>query len=48
MIAIIGLDADPEHLLEVMDELREREETVRLYLTSGDHILIAECWFKSS
>ncbi|MEM1977252.1 MAG: Lrp/AsnC family transcriptional regulator [Nitrososphaerota archaeon] len=48
VVAIIGLDADPEHLLSVMDELKKREEAVRLYLTSGDHMLVAECWFKSS
>ncbi|MCL7385355.1 MAG: Lrp/AsnC family transcriptional regulator [Thaumarchaeota archaeon] len=48
VLAIIGLDAEPEHLLKVMEELRNKEETVRLYLTSGDHMLVAECWFKSS
>lgn len=48
VVAIIGLDVDPEHLLSVMDELKKREEAVRLYLTSGDHMLVAECWFKSS
>lgn len=48
VVAIIGLDADPEHLLAVMNELKKREEAVRLYLTSGDHMLVAECWFKSS
>lgn len=48
VVAIIGLDADPERLLAVMDELRKLKEVVRLYLTSGDHMLVAECWFKSS
>ncbi|MEM4882830.1 MAG: Lrp/AsnC family transcriptional regulator, partial [Nitrososphaerota archaeon] len=48
VVAIIGLDVDSEHLLSVMDELKKREEAVRLYLTSGDHMLVAECWFKSS
>lgn len=48
ILAIIGLDAGPEYLLKIMEELRGREEVVRLYLTSGDHMLIAECWFKGS
>jgi len=48
VLAIIGLDVEPEHLLKVMEELKSREEVVRLYLTSGDHMLIVECWFENS
>ncbi len=48
LVAIIGLDVDPEHLLRVMEGLRRCEEVMKLYLTSGDHMLIAECWLKSS
>jgi len=48
VLAIIGLDVEPEHLLKVMEELKGREEVVRLYLTSGDHMLIVECWFENS
>jgi Lrp/AsnC family transcriptional regulator for asnA, asnC and gidA len=48
VLAIIGLDVEPEHLLKIMEELRSKEEAVRLYLTSGDHMLIVECWFKDS
>ncbi|MCL7394570.1 MAG: Lrp/AsnC family transcriptional regulator, partial [Thaumarchaeota archaeon] len=39
VLAIIGLDVEPEHLLKIMEELRSREEAVKLYLTSGDHML---------
>ncbi len=46
--AIIGLDVDPEHLIKVMEELKNKEEVMKLYLTSGDHMLVVECWFKSS
>jgi len=48
VLAIIGLDVEPEHLLKVMEELESKEEVVRLYLTSGDHMLIVECWFENS
>ncbi len=48
VLAIIGLDVEPEHLLKIMEELRSREEAVKLYLTSGDHMLMIECWFKNS
>jgi len=46
--AIIGLDMGPEYLLKVMEELKNKEEVMKLYLTSGDHMLVVECWFKSS
>ncbi|MCS7133086.1 MAG: Lrp/AsnC family transcriptional regulator [Nitrososphaeria archaeon] len=48
VVAFIGLDAAPEHYIRVMEGLREREEVVSLYSTSGDHMLIAECWFRNS
>ncbi|MEM4699653.1 MAG: Lrp/AsnC family transcriptional regulator [Candidatus Nezhaarchaeales archaeon] len=46
--AFIGIDTRPESLISVIKSLRELEEVVSLYSTSGDHVLIAECWFKSS
>ncbi len=46
--AFIGLDVKPESLIEIIDYLRGLDEVVSLYSTSGDHVLIAECWFRSS
>ena len=48
VVGIIGLDTAPEHYLRVMEDLKKCEEVVNLYSTSGDHMLIAECWFKNS
>ncbi len=47
-VGIIGFDTAPEHYLRIMEDLKKCEEVVKLYSTSGDHMLIAECWFKSS
>ena len=46
--AFIGVDVKPEHLIDLIEELRGMEEIVSLYSSSGDHMLIAECWFKST
>ena len=46
--AIIGLDVKPEQLINVIEQLKELNEVTSLYSTSGDHVLIAECWFKDS
>ncbi|MEM4576203.1 MAG: Lrp/AsnC family transcriptional regulator [Candidatus Nezhaarchaeales archaeon] len=46
--AFIGIDAKPESLISVIKGLKGLEEIVNLYSTSGDHMLIAECWFKDS
>ncbi|RLG08955.1 MAG: transcriptional regulator [Thaumarchaeota archaeon] len=48
VVAFIGLDAAPEHYIRVMEDLRARDEVINLYSTSGDHMLIAECWFRNS
>ena len=48
VVAFIGVDVAPEHYLRLMEDLKRREEVVNLYSTSGDHMLIAECWFKNS
>lgn len=42
----IGIDVKPESLVSTMRRLEELEEVFNLYLTSGDHVLIAECWLK--
>lgn len=45
--AFIGIDTKPETLIDTIKSLKGLEEVVSLYSTSGDHMLIAECLFKS-
>ena len=47
VIAFIGVDVRPEKYVEVLEELRRMDEVVSLYATSGDHNIVAECWFRS-
>lgn len=44
---LIGLDASPEKLVQVLEELQSMEEVAGLYTSSGDHMILMECWFKN-
>lgn len=40
--SLTGIDVEPEYLWRVLNELKQKEEIVQLYLTTGDHVIIAE------
>jgi len=40
--SLTGIDVEPEHLWSVLNELKQKNEVVQLYLTTGDHVIIAE------
>jgi len=44
---LIGLDASPEKLIHVLEDLKCMDEVVSLYTSSGDHMILVECWFKN-
>lgn len=46
--ALIGLDTKPERLFEVIEALKDMEEVSNLYSSTGDHMLMVECWFRDS
>lgn len=46
--ALIGIDTKPEHYIPVLGKLKEVKEVVSLYSSSGDHMILIECWFKNS
>ncbi len=45
---IIGVDTRPESYLSVLRRLKEMREVVSLYSCTGDHMALAECWFRNS
>jgi len=47
-VAIIGIDVKPEYYVSLIDELKNMKEIVSLYATTGDHMILAECWFRTS
>ncbi|RLE50223.1 MAG: transcriptional regulator [Candidatus Methanomethylicota archaeon] len=46
--ALIGVDTKPEHFISVLEKLKEMKEVISLFTSSGDHMILAECWFKDS
>ncbi len=43
-VSITGIDAEPEHIFNIVEYLKEREYVKYLALTSGDHVIIAIIW----
>ena len=48
VIALIGFDTLPEKYIDVIKKLKEMDEVKKLYSSTGDHMLMAECWIKNS
>ncbi len=46
--ALIGIDTTPERYLTIIGELRDMEKVMKLRTSSGDHMLMIECWFEDS
>lgn len=41
-VSLVGIDAESDRFLEVVDAIKDVEEVRRLYISSGDHDLMAE------
>ena len=46
--ALIGIDTEPEYYLSTIEKLKKMDEIIRLCSSSGDHMILMECWFKDS
>ncbi len=46
--AIVGIDVEPEKLLETIKILQEKDYVRYLALSTGDHMLIMQIWSKSN
>lgn len=44
LVTITGVDTRPEKLFEVAEKLKEFEFVRELYLSSGDHMIMAVIW----
>ncbi len=45
-ITILGLDVEPTKLLEIAKEISKMEEVKCVYISTGDHMIMAEIWAK--
>lgn len=43
-VAIVGIDVDPQKLLEVVDKLCKIPETRYVATSTGDHMIMTEIW----
>jgi len=43
-ITLLGLDAEPTKLLDIAKKISEMEEARAVYLSTGDHMIMAEIW----
>ncbi|MEM0274986.1 MAG: Lrp/AsnC ligand binding domain-containing protein, partial [Nitrososphaerota archaeon] len=39
--------SSPEKLIQTLEELQNMKEVVSLYTSSGDHMILIECWFRN-
>ena len=46
VVAMIGFDIEPEHYVKVVEKVREMKEVRRMLSTTGDHMVMVECWFR--
>ena len=44
--ALIGLDTTPQRYLAVIQKLKKNDMILSLYSSSGDHMIMMECWFE--
>jgi len=45
-ITLLGLDTEPTKLLDVANEVAKIEEAKNVYISAGDHMIMAEIWAK--
>ncbi|RLE60036.1 MAG: transcriptional regulator [Thermoprotei archaeon] len=47
-VALVGVDTEPDKILEVAEKLSEKEYSRFVYLTTGDHMIMVEIWAKNN
>jgi len=48
IVTFIGVDTKPEYYISTLEKLKDLDKVVSLYSSSGDHMILLECWFKDS
>ncbi len=46
--SLIGIDTEPEYYISTLEKLKNMDEVINLYSSSGDHMMLLRCWFKDS
>ena len=48
IVAEIGFDVEPERYVKVIEIVKNMPEVKRMKSTTGDHMIMLECWFHDS
>ncbi len=48
VVSLVGIDTEPESILNIIDMLKKMPEVKKIYLSTGDHMIIAEVWAKNN
>ena len=46
MRIILGIDTSPQTYISTIQKLKGYEEILRVYASSGDHMIMLDCWIK--
>jgi Lrp/AsnC family transcriptional regulator for asnA, asnC and gidA len=46
--ALIGVDTKPENYMSAIERMKKMREVACMCSSSGDHMILCECWFKNS
>nr|WP_245534170.1 Lrp/AsnC family transcriptional regulator [Thermofilum pendens] len=47
-VALIGIDVEPEKILDVASKIASKDFAVKVYLTTGDHMIMVEAWARDN
>ena len=48
IVAEIGFDVEPEQYVRAIEQVKKMPEVKRMKSTTGDHMIMIECWFHDS
>ena len=48
IVSLVGIDTEPEYILNIIEALKNMPEVKKIYLSTGDHMIIAEIWAKNN
>ncbi|NPA76449.1 MAG: Lrp/AsnC family transcriptional regulator [Candidatus Diapherotrites archaeon] len=48
IVAEIGFDVEPEQYVRAIEQVKQMPEVKRMKSTTGDHMILLECWFHDS
>ncbi|MCE7742947.1 MAG: Lrp/AsnC family transcriptional regulator [Candidatus Heimdallarchaeota archaeon] len=46
MRVLLGIDTTPQTYISTLQKLKNIDEILRVYSSSGDHMIMLECWMK--